>query len=147
MVYSARVHERTQGIVEYLDANLRPLGSDQDGPYHPNYCDTAGISPAEAQDTISANRNPLETIWQENYIWTLLPQCESFILNPPSDPKSRNFEYKRLSEHIVSQIVLRLDAVDLQGDHALRQKRKEFVDQAEEMLARLDDLYQSFNLN
>ena len=88
--------------------------------------------------------NPFGTIWQENYIGTLLPQCGDFILNPPSNPGSRNFEYKRLSEHIVSQVVLRLDAVDLQGDHALRQQRKEFVNQAEEMLARLDDVYEWF---
>ena len=143
VAYSNRVHERTQGIVEYLDANLSPPGSDQDGPYHPNHRDTAGISPAKAQDTISANNNPLETIWQENFIWTLLLQCENFILNPPSDPKTRNFEYKKLSEHIVSQVVLRLDAVDLQGDHALRQQRKFFVNQAEAMLARLDEVYNS----
>ena len=142
--YSNRVHERTQGIVEYLDANLSPPGSDQDGPYHPNYCDTAGISPDKAQDTISANNNPLKTIWQENYIGTLLPQCKDFILNPPSDPKSRNFDYKWLSEHIISQVVLRLDAVDLQGDHALRQQRRKFVNQAESTLARLDEVYHSF---
>lgn len=67
-----------------------------------------------------------------------LTAMREFISDPPWDPKARNFEYKRLSEHIVSQVVLQLGAVDLQGDHALRQQRKSFINQAEEMLTRLD---------
>lgn len=105
------------------------------------YCDTAGLSPSEAQDTISAHNNRLGTIWRENYTRDLLPRCENFILNPPSRHFSRKVEYEYLCMHMLSQVVMRLEAIDLQGNHALRQKRRNFVNQAEETLARLDVLY------
>ena len=143
--YGDMGHAKTQVLVEYLDANLSPPGSDQDEPYHPSHCDAARISPGKARDTNFASDNPLVTIWQDNYIGTLLPQCENFISDPPCDPKARDSEYKRLSEHIISQVVLRLDAVDSQGDYALGQQKKKFINQAEEMLAGLDDVYNFLN--
>ena len=147
VAYGNRVHARTQGIVEDLDGIFSPLGSDQDGPYHPNYCDTADPSPSKAQDNISANNNPLGTIWRENYIGTLLPQCENFIWNPPSFPGPLRSEYDLLSLHMLSQVVMRLDAVDLQGDYALSKQRRKLVYQAEEMLDRLDEVIDWFDSN
>ena len=85
-------------------------------------------TPSEALDQIS-------TSFHSNF----KPQCERFITSPPSDPKTREFEYKKLSEGILAQVILKLDGVETEGDEGVRARRKELVRETQAWLGRLDE--------
>ncbi len=85
-------------------------------------------TPSEALDQISTN-----------FHQTFKPQCERFISHPPSDPKTRDFEYKKLSEGILAQVILKLDGVVTEGDEGVRARRKELVRETQAWLGRLDE--------
>ena len=68
----------------------------------------------------------------------LLPLCERFTANPPSDPKKRQDEHRRISETIMEHVILKLDGVDTGGDEDVRLKRKEVIGQIQEALKGLD---------
>ncbi|KAL9038048.1 MAG: hypothetical protein Q9180_003370 [Flavoplaca navasiana] len=67
-----------------------------------------------------------------------VPQCVSFTATPPTDPKAREFEYKKLSETILAQIILKLDTVEIEGDEVLKAKRREVLRETQNMLSILD---------
>ncbi|KAK5731893.1 hypothetical protein LTR17_010968 [Elasticomyces elasticus] len=67
-----------------------------------------------------------------------LPQAQSFIAHPPPDQSKRDFDHKRLSETILAQILLKLDAVETEGDPDARATRKELVRQVQAVLTELD---------
>jgi len=69
----------------------------------------------------------------------LVPQCIQYISNPPHDARTRDLEYKKLSETILAQVILKLDAVELGEDEAeARQRRKNLVKETQALLGRLD---------
>ena len=70
---------------------------------------------------------------------TWLPLCERYIRHPPSDPRDRDKECKRLTESILSQITLKLDDVDTNGINEARIIRKGLVESALEVMRRCDD--------
>jgi len=59
-------------------------------------------------------------------------------MNPPSDPKTRNLEYAKLSESVLAQIVLKADNIEMEGDTDARAARKQLVNEASDVLKRLD---------
>ncbi|KAF7510591.1 hypothetical protein GJ744_006203 [Endocarpon pusillum] len=67
-----------------------------------------------------------------------VPKCVQFLFRPPSDPKSRDQEHKKLTESILAQIVLKADDIDTEGDVQARMDRKKLVDEINDMFKKLD---------
>jgi hypothetical protein len=59
-------------------------------------------------------------------------------MNPPSDLKTRDLEYAKLSESVMAQIVLKADNIETEGDTEARASRKQLVNEASDVLKRLD---------
>ena len=68
----------------------------------------------------------------------LVPQGLDFISNTPADAKKRDLEYRRSSETILTQILLKSDALDTEGDFEARMRRKELVKEVQSFLSDLD---------
>lgn len=130
---SARMHR----VVEDPDGKSGPSRTDQDGPYYCTNVDTNYRGPIEGADALAANEDALHGIWQDVYILRVLPNCQRFISKPPSDTKSRDLAYKTLTWRILSQVIIRLDAVPLKGHQALSRDREDMLTEAQDMLSRL----------
>ena len=90
-------------------------------------------------------RTPLEEIdfLTQKFRTELVPQglefiSTQFISNTPAGDKKREFEYKRVSETILTQILLKFDAIDTEGDSEARLRRKELVKEVQNFLNDLD---------
>ena len=66
------------------------------------------------------------------------PHCEAFLASPPSDPKVRATEHTKLSETILTQVLLKLDDVETDGNDELRRIRRASVQEVQAMLNQLD---------
>lgn len=70
----------------------------------------------------------------------LVPLCDEYVADPPSDPKKREFEHKKLSETILAQIMLKADGIVPDGDATIRNARKALIKEAQANLDRLDQV-------
>lgn len=68
----------------------------------------------------------------------LMPQGLDFISNTPEDIKKRDFEYNKISETILTQILMKSDAVDTVGDENAQMMRRELAKEAQGFLDVLD---------
>lgn len=66
------------------------------------------------------------------------PLCTDYIEAPPSDPKKREEEHRKVSESIMQHIMLKLDCIDSEGIAEVRARRKELVQQVQRILKELD---------
>lgn len=86
-------------------------------------------SPATPLDKLNALHQKLQSY---------LPDCEKFLAAPPSEPAKKQFEHKRLTETILTQVLLKLDGVETEGDEEARTRRKELVKETQSVLNKLD---------
>ncbi|KAH1575345.1 hypothetical protein KXW50_000578 [Aspergillus fumigatus] len=133
--------KKGKGRIKTADA----AADDADGlapPAEPPRPSSAGGSsslPAPSPN-LKVLRTPLE---QANALITylrteLLPLCEAYVAHPPTDPKARDFEHKKLSETILAQVILKADGIEPDGDEIARNARKALVKEAQAALNRLD---------
>jgi hypothetical protein len=65
--------------------------------------------------------------------------AQDFIARPPTDPKKLVDEHRRISETTMQNVLLKLDAVEPNGDQETRMRRKELVQKVQNTLKDLDD--------
>ncbi|KAF9894919.1 hypothetical protein FE257_004541 [Aspergillus nanangensis] len=80
-----------------------------------------------------AQSHALMSYFQE----VLSPLCEEYIANPPAESKARDFEFKKLSETILAQVLLRVNGIDPETDEE-RLARRTLIKEAQKTLGRLE---------
>ncbi|KAJ5239306.1 hypothetical protein N7468_003925 [Penicillium chermesinum] len=70
----------------------------------------------------------------------LIPMCDDYLANPPTDPKKREYEYRKLSETILAQIMLKADGIEPDGNVDVRNARKALIHEAQSALNRIDQV-------
>ena len=76
----------------------------------------------------------------EHYFATVIePACLEYMDNPPRDPKTKDFEHKRISETVMTQLFLKADGISIDGDEMVRQRRKALIDRVHGLLQEVDD--------
>ena len=74
-----------------------------------------------------------------DFMATLYPMLQEYIARTPTDPKKRIDEHRRISETCMQNVLLKLDAVEPNGDQETRMRRKELVHKVQNALKDLDD--------
>jgi hypothetical protein len=94
-------------------------------------------SPKPAEPQTAAGK--LEAI-ASKFHTEFVPLAVQFMNNPPEERAKRDFEYKKLSETILTQIIFKLDGVETEGDQDARMKRKALVKEVQGLLNKLDEV-------
>ncbi|QIW95447.1 hypothetical protein AMS68_000965 [Peltaster fructicola] len=93
---------------------------------------TGTSTPLTAKDKLNALRATLQSYDQD---------VQAFLRHPPADPAKRDFERKRLSETLLTQVLLKTDAIESEGDPTARTNRKELVKDVQDVLKSLDEAH------
>ncbi|KAA8644734.1 hypothetical protein EYZ11_012027 [Aspergillus tanneri] len=118
--------------VNDTNGSLAPPSADQLRP------SSSGL-PASSPN-LKAFRTSIEQVQAlMSYFHTeLVPLCEAYIADPPTELKSRDFEHKKLSETILAQVILKADGIEPDGHEETRNLRRALIKETQSILARLD---------
>ena len=98
--------------------------------------------PAATPQTPAAKLDAIASKFHTEFV----PLCVQFMSNPPEEKSKRDFEYKKLSETILTQIIFKLDGVETEGDPDARAQRKALVKEVQGMLSKLDETAKQSNM-
>ncbi|KAL9947574.1 hypothetical protein ACHAO5_002735 [Verticillium nonalfalfae] len=116
---------KTEGSPRDSASTFSLPGRDSDTPSSPR--------PAAATGPIAA-LNELDN----HFMTTLYPLCQDFMANTPTDAKKLEDEHRKITETVMMQVILKLDAVETNGDPDARARRKELVQKVQNVLKDLD---------
>ncbi len=107
-----------------------PVGYSFDAPVRGNAPEVPVGKPGGPIEKINVIANDFKSTW--------VARCNEFVSRPPLDPKKRVDEHRRLSETILQQTLLKLDAIDTSTEPGARAIRKELIQEVNEILNRID---------
>ncbi|KAF1968255.1 hypothetical protein BU23DRAFT_572501 [Bimuria novae-zelandiae CBS 107.79] len=97
---------------------------------------SAPASGAATPQTPMGKLDALASKFHDEYV----PLCDAFMQNPPADKAKRQYEYTKLTETLMGQVLLKTDGVEVEGDQDARMRRKALVREVDAMLRKLDEI-------
>ena len=103
--------------------------------------DRPAIPSAAATPPLKKPTTPLEILdaVSSDFNNNFLPKVHHLLEHPPKDEKTRDYESKKLSEGILTQVLFKLDGVQTE-DETIKARRKECVKEANFWSGKLDRL-------
>ncbi|KAH9861308.1 hypothetical protein IAQ61_011045 [Plenodomus lingam] len=111
-------------------------------PSHVHAAPKPGTSAASTPPRAATPMTPIGKLDQiaSKFHTEFVPLAVQYMSNPPKEKSKREFEYKKLSEAILTQIIFKLDGVETEGDQEARLKRKALVKEVQGLLHKLDEV-------
>jgi hypothetical protein len=116
-------------------AEYLPIPSHVSAAPRPTSAPPPNTKPAEPQ-TAMGKLDAIASKFRTEFV----PIAVQYMANPPQDPAKRTFEYKKLSETILTQVIFKLDGVETEGDQEARNTRKALVKEVQGLLTKLDEV-------